>query len=143
MPAKFPGHPRSHGRQSFEGEHEVFDHHPFPWKTPTPPGGFRTQKVNLCALFSCLKSETSHQNRAAPPKSRCRTFLRTPLSHFPLIRSRQGAKGVCRGGLVEDIAALGFPKWIALQGGVAATVTPIALLCATKLRVCNRWLFAI
>ena len=25
-----------------------------------------------------------------PPKSRCRTFLRTPLSHFPLIRSRAG-----------------------------------------------------
>ena len=27
-----------------------------------------------------------------PPKSRCRTFLWTPPSHFPLIRSRQGAK---------------------------------------------------
>ena len=41
-----------------------------------------------------------------PPKSRCRTFLRTPLSHFPLMRSRQEAKGGCRGGLVEGIAAL-------------------------------------
>ena len=38
-----------------------------------------------------------------PPKSRCHTFL---LSHFPLIRSRQGAKGGCLGGLVEGIAAL-------------------------------------
>ena len=38
------------------------------------------------------------------PKSRCRTFLRTPLSHFPLIRSR--ARGGCRGGLVQGIAAL-------------------------------------
>ena len=28
-----------------------------------------------------------------PTKSRCRTFLRTSQSHFPLIRSRQGAKG--------------------------------------------------
>ena len=27
-----------------------------------------------------------------PPKPRCRTFLRPPLSHFPLIRSRQGAR---------------------------------------------------
>ena len=27
-----------------------------------------------------------------PPKSRCRAFLWTPLSHFPLIRSRQGAR---------------------------------------------------
>ena len=40
-----------------------------------------------------------------PPKSRCLTFLWTSLSHFPLIRSRQGAKGVCCGGL-EGIAAL-------------------------------------
>ena len=63
-----------------------------------------------------------------PPKSRCRTFLRTPLSHFPLIRSRQGARragGGYRG-------TFGFRKRIALQGGVAATVTPVALLCATK-----------
>ena len=37
-----------------------------------------------------------------PPKSRCRTFLRTPLSHFPLILPA----GRGRGGLVEGIAAL-------------------------------------
>ena len=37
-----------------------------------------------------------------PPKSRCRTFLRTPLSHFPLI----AAAGRGCGGLVEGIAAL-------------------------------------
>ena len=65
-----------------------------------------------------------------PPKSRCRTFLRTPLSHFPLIRSRRGARraggGYC--------GTLGFRKRIALQGGIAATVTPVALLCATKLQ---------
>ena len=45
---------QTQGRQSFEGGHEVFNHHPFAWKTPTPPGGLRTQKLNLCALFSCL-----------------------------------------------------------------------------------------
>ena len=63
-----------------------------------------------------------------PPKSRCRTSLRTPLPHFPLIRSRQGARqagGGYRG-------TFGFRKRIALQGGIAATVTPVALLCATK-----------
>ena len=63
-----------------------------------------------------------------PPKSRCRTFLQAPLSHFPLIRSRQGAQrpgGGYRG-------TFGFRKRIALQGGIAATVTPVALLCATK-----------
>ena len=65
------------------------------------------------------------------PKSRCRTFLRNPLSHFPLIRSKQGARragGGYRG-------TFGFRKRIALQGGIAATVTPVALLCATKLKV--------
>ena len=39
------------GRQIFEGEHELFGHHPFAWKTPTPPGGLRTQKVNRCVFF--------------------------------------------------------------------------------------------
>ena len=58
-PSKIPGTSRiplseTQGRQSFEGGHEVFGHHPFAWKTPTPPGGLRTQKLNLCALFSCL-----------------------------------------------------------------------------------------
>ena len=46
-----------------------------------------------------------------PRKSRCRTFLRTPLSHFPLIRSRQGARragGGYRG-------TFGFRKRIALH----------------------------
>ena len=64
--ARGPGHPgripgtsriplfETQGRQSFEGGHEVFGHHRFAWKTPTPPGGLRTQTLNLCALFSCL-----------------------------------------------------------------------------------------
>ena len=59
-PGKIPGTSRiplfeTQGRQTFEGGHEIFGHHPFEWKTPTPPGGLRTQKVYLCALFSCLK----------------------------------------------------------------------------------------
>ena len=63
-----------------------------------------------------------------PPKSRFRTFLRTPLSHFPLIPSREGVRragGGYRG-------TFGFRKRIVLQGGelqggIAATVTPVAL----------------
>ena len=63
---KGPGHPgkisgtsqiplfETQGRQTFEGGHELFGHRPFAWKTPTPPGGLRTQKVNLCVLFPCL-----------------------------------------------------------------------------------------
>ena len=69
-------------------------------------------------------------SRYTPPKSRCRTFLRTALSHCPLIRSRQGARRA--GGGYR--ATFGFRKRIALQGGIAATVTPVALLCATKYR---------
>ena len=66
--ARGPGHPNkipgtsqiplfeTQLRQTFEGGHELFGHHPFAWKTPTPPGGLRTQKVDLRALFSCLKN---------------------------------------------------------------------------------------
>ena len=42
------------GRQTLEGGHKLFGRHPFAWKTPTLPGGLRTQIVNLCARFSCL-----------------------------------------------------------------------------------------
>ena len=48
------------GRRTFEGGHELFGHHPFRWRTPTPPGGLRTQKVNLCALSSFLSLETGN-----------------------------------------------------------------------------------
>ena len=67
-PGKIPGTSRiplfeTQGRQSFEGGHEVFGHHPFAWKTPTPPGGLRTQKLNLCALFSCLNPRGIYPNK--------------------------------------------------------------------------------
>ena len=70
-----------------------------------------------------------------PPKSRCRTFLRTPPSHFPV--SFAPGKGPGGGGGVAAgwwryRSTFGFRKRIALQGGVAATVTPVALHCATK-----------
>ena len=59
FPGKFPGTSQislleTQGRQTLEGGHELFGRHPFAWKTPTPPGGLRTQKVNLCAPFFCL-----------------------------------------------------------------------------------------
>ena len=38
-------------RQTSKGGNELFDHHPFRLKTPTPPGSLRTPKVNLCALL--------------------------------------------------------------------------------------------
>ena len=58
-PGKIPGTSQipffeTPGRQTFKGGHELFGHHSFAWKTTTPPAGLRTQKVDLCALFSCL-----------------------------------------------------------------------------------------
>ena len=60
-----PGHPgkilgtsqappfETQGRQTFQGGHELFDHHPIPWKKPHPTRRSPDPKVNLCAL-SCL-----------------------------------------------------------------------------------------
>ena len=54
-PGKFPGPGiplfETQGRQTFEGEHELFGHHPFAWKTFTPPGGLRTQKLIFVLFF--------------------------------------------------------------------------------------------
>ena len=108
-PGKIPGTSRiplfeTQGRQSFEGGHEVFGHHPFAWKTPTPPGGLRTQKLNLCALFSCLIS--------GPPRlrvqSRSRTRLRIAASIAFLFRA-------CFKGILDTIAPQGGPNPVFLN----------------------------
>ena len=76
------------------------------------------------------ESEMPHQNRATTPKSRCRTFLRTPLSHFPLICSRQGAKGDVAAGCGGYRVTFGFRKRIALHGGCRSySHTSRATLC--------------
>ena len=94
-----------------------------------PQSGYTVSRIE-CRIKVPQNSEMSRQNRATTPQNQGVAPF-SPLSHFPLIRSRQKAKGGCRGGLVAGIA-FGFRKQIALHGGVAATVTPIALLCATK-----------
>ena len=100
-PGKIPGTSRiplfeTQGKQSFEGGHEVFGHHPFAWKTPTPPGGLRTQKLNLCALFSCLKQgvNVALSVRKRLPGRPCKETMywqcsnaNTPLSVIPLLSS--------------------------------------------------------
>ena len=58
---------QTRGKQTFEGGHELFDHHPYAWKTPTPPGGLWTQKVNLCALFSCLREPSGRPGVPGTP----------------------------------------------------------------------------
>ena len=79
-PGKIPGTSQiplfeTQGRQTFEREHELFGHRPFAWKTPTLPGGLQTQKVNLCALFSCLiLGRSTHVVAHLPGK--CRRRLR-------------------------------------------------------------------
>ena len=62
IPTKLPGYPRlppskpKENKLSREGA-RTFRPPPLRVKTSTPPGGLRTQKVNLCALFSCLTYE--------------------------------------------------------------------------------------
>ena len=101
-PARIPGTSQiplseTQGRQTFEGGHEVFGHHPFEWKTPTPPGGLRTQKVNLCALFSCRKSRAPGNIRSAKQGPNIATLLwgspkashiKASHPHFPRFRVR-------------------------------------------------------
>ena len=76
-----------------------------------------------------------------PQNQRCRAKIAlqppnqgvAPFSGPPCRTFLSFAAGRGCGGLVEGIAAfLGSEKRIALQGGIAATVTPVALLCATK-----------
>ena len=74
------------------------------------------------------ESETSRQNRATPPQIKV-----SHLSPDPPVAGR----GPRRGGGSRRAGGgyrgtFGFRKRIALQGGVAATLTPVALLCATK-----------
>ena len=94
-PGKIPGTSRiplfeTQGRQSFEGGHEVFGHHPFECKTPTPPGGLRSPKLNLCALFSCLREGLPERLAkgwrrvgARLAKGWQRVSLHPPISEFP------------------------------------------------------------
>ena len=77
---------------------------------------WRSQSRYTVSRIECrIKCPQNQRCRAKialhPPKSRCRTFLRTPriaLSCF--IRSRQEGKGWCRGMLVEGLAALLGPE---------------------------------
>ena len=91
-PGKIPGTSRiplfeNQGRQSFEGGHEVFGHHPFAWKTPTLPGGLQTQKLNLCALFSCLR-KMGHYERGLFTEGYNSVVNRCTLSWTPLCDHR-------------------------------------------------------
>ena len=52
----------------FEGHTELFGHHPFMWKTPTPPEKFPDSKVWVCALFfrARQKELSSHYEIRSP-----------------------------------------------------------------------------
>ena len=85
----------------------------FPHRQLSGTSVWRPQSRYTMSRIECrIKFPQNQRCRAKialhPPKSRCRTFLRNPPppSHFPLFRSRQGAKGGCRGGLVEGVASL-------------------------------------
>ena len=56
-PDKIPGHPKFLPLKPKEDKlsRDGMNFSTPTWKTPTPPGGLRTQEVNLCALFSLPK----------------------------------------------------------------------------------------
>ena len=87
---------------------------------------WRPQSRYTVSRMECRNQRCRAKISLHPPKSRRRTFLQTPPSHFPLIRSRQGAKGgVSRRAGGGYRSTFGFRERIALPGGVAATVTPL------------------
>ena len=83
-------------------------------------------------------SEVSHQNRATPPQIKVSHLSPDPPIALSSHSQQAGAKG---GGSRRAgggyRGTFGFRRRIALQGGVAATVKPAALLCATKIRGCQ------
>ena len=73
------------------------------------------------------ESEISRQNRATPPQIKVSYLSPDPL--VALSSHSQQVGGPTGGGYR---GTFGFQKRDRDQGGVAATVTPVALLCATK-----------
>ena len=68
-----------------------------------------------------------------PSRQGVAPFSGPPPSHFPVsFAAGRGPGGGSRRAGGGYRGTFGFRKRIALRGGVAATVTPVALLCATK-----------
>ena len=99
---------------------------------------WRPQSRYTVSRTECRIKFPQHQRCRAkialhPSKSRCPTFLWTPLSHaLSYDAAGRGPRGGARRAGGGYRGTFGFRKRIALQGGVAATVIPVALLCATK-----------
>ena len=82
------------------------------------------------------ESEMSGQNRPKPPQIKVSHLSPDPPVTLSSHSQQAGGQGrVSRRAGGGYRGTFGFRKRIALQGGVAATVTPVALLCATKLGV--------
>ena len=88
------------------------------------------------------ESEMSRQNRTTPPPNQgVAPFSGPPVAPSSHSQQAGGQAGGCRGGLVEHRGTFGFRTQIAPQGGVAATVAPVALvthstsICDSTVRV--------
>ena len=114
----------------------------------TPPPGlsgtsvWRPQSRYTVSRIECrIKFPQNQRCRAKialhPPKSRCRTFLWTPPVALSSHSQHAVPRGVSRRAGGRYRGTFGFRKRIALQGGVAATVTPVARLCTTMPRDTN------
>ena len=65
-------------KTNFRGRARTFRPPPLRVEDPTPPGGHQTQKVNLCAPFSCLFSRNC---RTGPFK--CNKFVNINFYRWP------------------------------------------------------------
>ena len=123
IPSQQPWNDESEAQQSLPQEHEILRR----FMAAVVSSTFRNS-LKIPAESEIVVPKT----RYTPLKSRCRT-----LSLDPPVASSRSQQAVGQGGVSRRAGggyrgSCGFRKRIALQGGVAATVTPVALLCATK-----------
>ena len=120
---------RNPRKTKFRGRARSFGHHPFEWKTPTPPGGLRTQKLNLCALFSCLINQGLHPAPLQKAKGGgqdngggCKTSRGWPLGNHFLGARQKGEPANGRTGFCKNLR---FPAKIC--GFLRKSATPKSL----------------
>ena len=78
--------------------------------------------------------DVTGMSRYTPPKDRVAPVFPTPpvAVVFGVFWKDKNRRKIAGGGCHTGSVKISFRQWIALHGGVAATLTPIALHCATK-----------
>ena len=97
-----------------------------------PQSRYTVSRVERRIKNSRRIRDVAPKSRYTPPNQGVAPFSGPPvgLSSHP---RQAGGQGGCRGGLVKGIAALFCSEnGSRYMGGVAATITPVALLCACE-----------